>query len=183
MKRLFILVVVITFSSCIPTKIAPRFKAQDYKIMKAKKFQRKLPRETSFIFKDPKDADEFYNYINKKYNLNHDNVGLNTPFQFKGNTYYLSYSEVERIDETLNLPLVIIDGKRKQNGNSALFDDSYTTRKGHWYIIITVYDENLSNCLLDKYPKRLEIIEYLKALKQEYLTTHNYEELLFLKKS
>ena len=61
MKK-FVLFIFLTaiITSCIPTKIAPRFKNEDYKVMQAKKFERNLPRETSFIFKDPKDADEFY---------------------------------------------------------------------------------------------------------------------------
>ena len=66
MKKLTMLLLAFATLSCIPVKIAPRFKNEDYKIMQAKKFQRKMPRETSFIFKDPKDAGEFYNYINKK---------------------------------------------------------------------------------------------------------------------
>ena len=33
--------------------------------MQANKFQREMPREMSFIFKDSKDANEFYSYINK----------------------------------------------------------------------------------------------------------------------
>ncbi|WP_299117017.1 hypothetical protein [uncultured Winogradskyella sp.] len=183
MKRILIILVSLTTISCIPYKIAPKFKNEDYKVIKAKKFQRKLPRETSFIFKDPKNADEFYNYINKKFNLNHHNVGLNTPFLLNDKTFYLSYTEIERTDESLILPFAITDLKRSSNGNDSIFEDNYTTRKGYWYIILTVYDEDLKNCLLDKHPMRSDAIRYLKSLKQEYLTTHNYEELLFTKKS
>ncbi|WP_299362408.1 hypothetical protein [Winogradskyella sp.] len=183
MKKVLILVLALSITSCIPYKIAPKFKKEDYKVMKAKKFQRKLPNETSFIFKDPKDAYEFYNYLNKKYNLENKYVGVNTPFQINNETYYLSYSEVERTDETLNLPLIVIDAKREQNGNSALFVDGYTSRKGHWYLVITVYDEELNNCLLDKHPIKPLVLKYLIDLKHEYLTTHNYEELLFVEKS
>jgi len=151
--------------------------------MKAKKFQRKMPRETSFIFKDSKDADEFYNYINKKFKLNDIDVGINVPFQLDGQTLYLTYIEAERTDEKVNLPLVLIDAKRESNGNSRLFEDHYSSRTGHWYIILTVYDENIKNCLIDKHPLKAKTIQYLKDLKQEYLTTQNYEELLLTKKS
>ncbi len=96
MKNFFLILLVFAITSCIPVKIAPKFQNQDYKVMKAKKFQRKLPKETSFIFKDPKNADEFYYYINKKFNLNHKDVGFNVPFQIDGETLYLSYHEVER---------------------------------------------------------------------------------------
>jgi len=183
MKKLIILILTIATTSCIPVKIAPKFKNQDYKVMVAKKFQRKMPRETAFIFKDSKDADEFYHYINKKYQLNNVDVGFNVPFQLDGKTFYLTYREAERTDETANLLFALIDAKRESNGNSRLFENAYTSRKGHWYILITVYDDDIKNCLLDDYPKRAKILEYLKDLKQEYLTTQNYEALLLAKKS
>ena len=63
--------------------------------MDAKKNKRKLPRETSYIFEDPKDAYHFYDYINAKFRLNHLNVGMNTPFVIGGKTYYLTYNEAE----------------------------------------------------------------------------------------
>jgi len=146
--------------------------------MKAKKFQRKLPKETSFIFKDPKNADEFYHYINKKFKLNHKDVGLNTPFELSGHNFYLSYKEIGKEDENLNLGLAVFDLVLQEKTGVTMFEDNYSSRKGHWYIVLTVYDENVKNCLLDKHPKRKKIIHYLKKLKQEYLTTHNYEELL-----
>jgi hypothetical protein len=183
MKRLLVLVFCLVLNSCIPVKVAPKFKNKDYKIMLAKKFQRKMPKEMAFVFKDPKDADEFYSYINKKYRLNHEDVGINVPFELGGQTLYLTYHEAERTDESVNLPLVLIDAKRDSNGNDRLFENSYSTRKGHWYILITVYDDNLKNCLKEKHPMNSQTIEYLKALQKEYLTTHNYEELLFTKKS
>jgi hypothetical protein len=151
--------------------------------MEAKKFQRKMPRETSFIFKDPKNADEFYSYVNKKYKLNDADVGVNTPFQLNNQTLYLSYHEAERTDEMVNLPLVLIDAKRESNGNTPLFENNYTSRSGHWYLILTVYDNDMKNCLKDNHPLKAKTIQYLRDLKQEYLTTQNYEELLLVKKS
>lgn len=182
MKKLILLISIFGITSCIPVKIAPKFKNQDYKIMQAKKFQRDMPKETSFIFKDSKDADEFYTYINKKYQLNNVNVGSNVPFQIEGQTLYLTYYEAERTDETVNLPLVAIDAKRESNGNSRMFEGNYKSRTGHWYIILTVYDENIKNCLKENHSLREKTTQYLKNLKQEYLTTQNYEELLFTEK-
>ncbi len=69
------------------------------------------------------------------------------------------------------------------NGNSRLFEGNYATRTGHWYIILTIYDKDIKNCLVDKHPLKEKTIQYLKDLKQEYLTTQNYEELLLTKKS
>ena len=184
MKKLITLLFLITFfTSCIPTKIAPRFKNQDYKVMQAKKFKRKLPRETSFIFKDPKNADEFYYFINTKLSLQHKSVGYNSPFQLDGETFYLTYREVNIEDKTLNIGLAAIDLVLNEKAGFTVFDDNYSSRKGHWYILLTVYDEEIKNCLLKNYPKRKKVLEYLKTLKKEYLETHNYEELLLTKKS
>ncbi len=183
MKKFLIIVIAITVTSCIPTKIAPKFKNEDYKIMPAKKFQRKLSKEVSFIFPDPKNAEEFYTYINKKFGLNDTNAGVNVPITITDQTVYLFYIEVERQDKYINLPLVLIDAKRESNGNSKLFENNYTSRTGYWYITLTVYDKDIKNCLKDNHPAKVETIQYLKGLKQEYLTTQNYEELLLTKKS
>ena len=183
MKKLFSLFLAIATASCIPVKIAPKFKNQDYKIMQAKKFQRKMPRETSFIFKDSKDANEFYTYVNKKYKLNAIDVGVNVPFQLDGQTVYLTYHEANHEDKTFNLPLVVADEVLDRKAGFKMFETNYTSRTGHWYIIITVYDDNIKNCLKDKHPLKAKTIQYLKELKQEYLTTQNYEELVLTKKS
>lgn len=183
MKKLILIAIITTLSSCIPVKIAPKFKNQDYKIIQAKKFQKDMPRETSFIFKDPKEADEFYNYINKKFKLNHVDVGVNVPFQIKGQTLYLSYYEANREDQTFNLPLVVTDEVLEKKAGLKVFENNYTSRKGHWYIVLTIFDEDINNCLSDKHPLKDETTAYLKTLKEEYLTTQNYEELLFTKKS
>lgn len=151
-------------------------------MMQAKKFKRKLPRETSFIFKDPKKADEFYHYVNTKYQLNHTDVGYNVPITIDGKTCYLTYNEASIDDKKMNLLGLVVDAKLEDEGLTPLFD-SYVKRKGHWYLIITVFDENIKNCLLEDHPLRQKTIEYLKDLKKEYLSTHNYQELLFTKKS
>jgi len=169
-------------SSCVPVKIAPKFKNEDYKIVQAKKFKRKLSHETSFIFKDPKDEDEFYNYLNTKFQLNDNNVGSNTPINIDDKIFYLSYSETEKEDKSINIPLVLADAKRESNGNNKIFESHHVNRKGHWYILITVYDNDIKNCLLKDNPNRQVVVDYLIDLKKEYLNTSNYNELLFNKK-
>ncbi|NRD22462.1 hypothetical protein HNV10_04370 [Winogradskyella litoriviva] len=183
MKKLILLISTLAITSCIPLKVAPKFKNQDYKVMSAKKFQRKMSKEMSFIFKDPKDAYDFYNYINKKYRLNDIDVGYNVPFQIDGQTLFLTYHETEREDKSLNLPLVAADEVLDRKAGIKIFEKNYTSRTGHWYIILTVFDKDLNNCLKDNHQLKEKTIQYLKKLKQEYLTTHNYEELLFSKKS
>ncbi len=121
MKKLLILFLVLATASCIPVKIAPKFKNQDYKIMQAKKFQPKMPRETYFIFKDRKNTDEFYHYINKKYNLDHNHVDLNTAFQLNDRTYYLSYSEVGKEDENANIGLALVDLVLEEKAGFTMF--------------------------------------------------------------
>ena len=178
MKPIYLIVILIFITSCVPVKVAPRFKNQDYKIVQAKKFKRKLARETSFIFKDPKEAGHFYDYINTKYNLNGVDVGLNTPINVNGATYYLSYYETDKEDKTLNVAPVLIDEVLDTN----TLEGIYTSRKGHWYILITIYDNKVKNTLVKSHPMRKKIEDYLVALKQEYLTTTNYQELHFKKK-
>lgn len=150
--------------------------------MQAKKFQRKMPRETSFIFKDSKNANEFYQYVNKKFRQNNVDVGINASFQLEDQTLYLSYYEANHEDKTFNLPLVVADEVLDHKAGLKIFENNYTSRTGHWYIVLTIYDENINNCLKDKHPLKAKTVKYLKALQQEYLTTQNYEELLFTKK-
>jgi hypothetical protein len=178
-NQLLILAILLIITSCIPVKTAPEI--ENHRITTARKFKRKLPKVTSFIFNDPKDEDEFYDYLNAKFELNHINVGINTPFELNSKTYYLSFSETERETKTVNLPFIIADAKRESNGNSKLFEDSYTTRKGKWYILLTVYDSELTNCLNENYLTRNEITQYLEALRKEYISTQNYLELKFKK--
>ncbi len=59
--------------------------------MVAKKIKRNLPREYALISTDPKDADEFYNYINTKYELNHQNVEWNVPFMIDKENFFFSF--------------------------------------------------------------------------------------------
>ncbi|WP_299128825.1 hypothetical protein [uncultured Winogradskyella sp.] len=183
MKNLIAIALLIVATSCIPYKIAPKFKDKGYKIVRGQKFKRTLPNETSYIFKDPKDANEFYNYLNTKYSLNHTNVGLNTPITIENNKYTLSYYEAERSDEIANIGLVATDLVLKEKTGITAFEDNYSSRKGHWYIVITLHDENLNNGLLENHPKYKELVQFLKKLQKEYLNTFNYEELLFIKKS
>ncbi len=176
MKNATTIFLLFCLTSCIPVRIAPTI--ENHKIMKAKKFKRHLPRETSFIFEDPKDANEFYDYINTKFELNHVDVGFNTQFQIDGNNYYLTYHEADIPNRTLNLIPLIVDLKRQSNGNEALFQDHYVSRKGNWYLVLSVYDDNLKNCLLDEHPNKTQVVAYLERMRNEYVTTHNYLQVL-----
>ena len=176
MKKSIIIIMISCLTACIPLRIAPSI--ESHKIMKAKKFKRHLPRETSFIFEEPKDANEFYDYINTKFELNHVDVGFNTLFQIDGKNYYLTYSEVDIPNRTLNLIPLIIDLKRQSKGNEALFQDHYVSRKGNWYLVLSVHDDELKNCLLDAHPNKVQVVAYLERMRNEYIMTHNYLQVL-----
>ena len=53
--------------SCIPLQIAPNIEGA--KVYKGKKFKKQLPKQNVYVFEDPKDVNEFYTYINAKYDI------------------------------------------------------------------------------------------------------------------
>ena len=176
MKPAPIILVLFILSSCIPLRIAPTIK--DDKVMLAKKFKRNLPREHAFIFEDPKEADEFYNFINAKYDLGYDLVESNVPFSIEGNQYFLSFYETEIPTKTLNLVPIVIDAKLESNGHDPLLADAEFSRKGKWFLVLTVSDTAMNDCLSPNYKLRDTVVKYLRQLKAEYLNTHNYVEVL-----
>ena len=177
MKNFGCLLLVLFTYSCIPFKIAPDIKEE--KIINAKKFKKNLPNFQGFVFEDTKKANEFYNFINTKYNLKHINVESNVPISINNTTYYLSFFERERTTQTLNLIPIAIDSDRKNKGKDPLLEDMYTSRSGYWYIILTVTDFDFKDCLNPKYPRYKEIVNHLKNLKKEYFSTSNYMEAFF----
>ena len=52
-------------------------------------------------------------------------------------------------------------------------------RKDNWYIAIEVYTDFEKDCLLENSLSRAAVLKYLRSLKKEYLTTHNYNETVF----
>ena len=182
MKYLFLSIFFITITSCIPLRIAPNFK-EGYKVKQAKKFKRKLPKKNAFIFEDTKDANEFYNFINTKYQLNPLDVNFKVPFRIEEKLYFLSYYEVEKTTKTLNLLPIIIDGATSGTDFETDLYYNYVSRIGSWYLVITINDIDSNDCLKESHPNYNKVLKYLKDLKKEYLSTHNYEELLFTKKS
>ena len=179
MKSLLLLFFLLLFTSCIPLKIAP--KIENEKLIVAKKFKRTLPKKHSYVFEDPKDADEFYNYINTKYELNHEDVEYNVPVIINENEYFLSFHEVERVTKTINLIPLFIDAGLDSKGHSPVFEDMHSSRTGNWYIVLTVSDSKINDCLNPKFANREEILAFLKEMRLEYLGTTNYMDALFRK--
>ena len=174
MKRLLVILVFFLFSSCIPLRIAPSIK--DYKIMLANKFKRKLPENYAFIFEDSKEADEFYNYMSIKYNLNYENVEDNVEFIINDNNYFLSFYETEIPTKHINFLPNIFEASIEMglNGEDSYSGEVEISRVGHWYLVLTVMDSNLDDCLEPNYLHRTDVLSYLRVLKLEYLSSSNY---------
>lgn len=176
MRYLIVFLPIFLIFSCIPIKIAPKIK--DDKVVKAKKFKRKLSKDYAFIFKDTKEAEEFYNYINTKYDLDNESVNANVPFVLDKKLYFFSFSEIEKETKTLNFLPFLVDVALQNNDMEPMLEDTYTSRFGHWYIVLQVFDIYNKDCLHPKYPNRKEILEYLRNLRLEYVNTANYYEAL-----
>jgi hypothetical protein len=178
MRKITALVLgILLLNSCIPIRIAPSI--SDYKLTKGKRFKKGLPEKTVFAFEDPKDANAFYNYINTKYQLEDYYVDVEVPFTIEDKVYYLSFYEVEIPTKTLNLFTLAVDAALLSSDNDTIFDDSYEMRTGNWYIAIEVFSKTETDCLSEDSPSRAVVLPYLRSLKEEYLSTHNYNEVVF----
>lgn len=174
-KLLFIIVWCFCCFSCIPLKIAPDIK--EAKIYKGKKFRKQLPKQNVYVFKDPKNANEFYAYINAKYKIDYDDKGGNIPIHIKEKPYFLTFYEVERSTKTINLIPIVADAALEDKGQEAVFQDMYTYRSGSWYIALTVNDKDFKDLLKEDDPSHKAIIEHLDLMRKEYLSTANYMEI------
>lgn len=165
---------ILSFFSCIPLSIAPKIETD--KLVKGKRFKRNLPRNYGFVFKDSKDANEFYNFINAKYDLGFIDVESNVPFEIDENNYFLSFYEREKVTKTINLIPIAVDASLASKGNDPMLEDAHTSRTGNWYLILIVTDVDMNDCLNPEYESHAKVMEYLRNLKEEYLTTQNYIE-------
>jgi len=177
LKSIFFILIYALAFSCIPLQIAPNIEGA--KVYKGKKFKRKLPKQYVYVFEDPKDANEFYTYINAKYKIDYDEGGGNVPITINQKKYYLTFYEVERNTQTVNLIPMIVDAALENKGNTAILEDIHYSRVGTWYIALTVTDDKLNDNLKETEPNLKSILKYLDQLRSEYLTTANYRELYF----
>lgn len=184
MRQLFsAFCVLIMLSSCIPLRVAPDI--DDYKVTSGKKFKRGLPKREMFVFEDPKDADQFYYFVDIKYGLNGENVYDDVPFEVNGETYFFSFYEIEIPNKTLNLFPVVFDvflnGALGNEDFEPMLSDGSDglMRNGNWYIAIEAYSDREKDCLHPNSLSREAVLKYLSTLKKEYLSTHNYNEVVF----
>ncbi len=179
MKRTLLAIFVLFFlNSCIPIRIAPNIK--DYKLTKGKRFKRGLPKKTVFVFEDPKDANEFYSYINTKFQLKDYYVDVEVPFYIDDRAFYFSFYEVEIPTKTINLIPMAFDVMLNQTADmDPILEDAYSSRTGNWYIAMEVFSDTEKDCLTESSVSRDMVLSYLRALKNEYLATSNYNEVVF----
>ncbi|AFL80856.1 hypothetical protein Aeqsu_1363 [Aequorivita sublithincola DSM 14238] len=175
LKTFCLLLLAFCTFSCIPLQIAPNIEGA--KIYKGKKFKRQLPKQCVYVFEDPKDANEFYTYINAKYDIDYDIGGANVPISIDNKKYYLTFYEVERNTKTVNLVPIVADAAMDSKGIDPVFENHYTSRSGSWYIALTVTDETFQDNLKESDPAYKNIMKHLDNLRNEYLTTANYMEI------
>ncbi|MBT0608515.1 hypothetical protein [Aequorivita echinoideorum] len=169
----------LALSSCIPIRIAPKIETD--KVVKGKKIKRQFPKKYVFVFEDPKEADEFYNYINTKYQLQHLDVEFNVPFSVNGEDFFFTFYETEISTKTINLLPMFIDATLESNDVGPMLEDQYFYRKGNWYIGVTVSNDKFEDCLAPEFKSRENVLKFLRKMRVEYLTTHNYVEALLRK--
>lgn len=178
MVRLLLYICIAAVStSCIPLSFAPNIKTDKVKL--AKRFKRDLPKRYGFIFEDPKEADDFYTFINTKYQL--PGIDHNIPLWVAKKPLLLNIYERKRTTSTLNFVPILIDAalSAKNSDNPSFFSSFYTTHNQKWFIIITLRDLSGEDALAPTHSQRTVNLAFLRALQKEYLNTANYMEAYF----
>ena len=145
------------------------------KVVKAKRFVKQLPYQYVYVFDDPKDANEFYNYINAKYQVTYEEGNL--PLTIGGRQTFLTFYEVNKETQTVNLIPMMVNAALEEKGHSPMFEDVEMTRFGKWYIALTVTDTQLKDCLNPSHENYSAVEAFVATLREEYLTTTEYIEL------
>lgn len=133
------------------------------------------------FFKDPKQAYEFYDYIKIVYQLNNFSVNQDVQFVVNNELFSFSFREAEKTTNFVNLLPVAIDLTLKREGFTPILEPAYQSRTGHWYIIMTVFDDQGNDALHPQHINNKAVIRYLNTLRKNYLTHENYHEVLLNK--
>ncbi len=163
MKKLFYLGLLLTLTSCFPTKTAP--KINTYKLQKAKRFHSSLPKDVAFIFQDKKDEGAFYQFLQSKYNLDDEQMNDAIPFVVDDKTYFFNFYERDRTSEAFLLGAMLavaIAGGDPSGGDYTLSGSQ------KWYIALLVFDEEEKDALNEEHPHRKRVVAYLDLLRREY---------------
>ena len=175
MKYALVLLITLLSYSCIPLKVAPDI--ADGKVYAPKKFKKQLPKQHTYVFNDPKDANEFYNYVNAKFQIVYDDATGNIPITMNDKTYYLTFYEVERDTKTVNLVPILVNSAMENKGYTPAFEEAEVTRVGYWYVALTISDTALGDALDPNYKDHKEVLQYANHMRNEYLTTVEYIEV------
>ncbi|MEO0571728.1 MAG: hypothetical protein AAF039_08485 [Bacteroidota bacterium] len=182
-RHILLTVLLLTLHSCIPFQIAPTI--DDYKLVKGERFKNGLPKKTTFVFEDPKNHGDFYEYVNLKYQLNDDFADVEVPFQIDGETFYFSFYEVIKKSKALFLLPLATDIAVHAATDADEFEpvianeDNSIVKGNSFYIVMEVYTDKEKDCLSKSYENQKRVLAYLRDLKEEYLATHNYNEIVF----
>lgn len=178
-RKLSVISILFLLHACIPLRIAPTI--EDYKVTKGKKFKRSLPKREMFVFEDSKEANEFYSYINMRFELNDENVYDDVPFEIAGQLYFFSFYEVEIPDKSINLFPFLFSATLNAafNNEDEEVSEPEEVRNDNYYIAIEVYNDLEPDCLQINSLSREIVLKYLRALKNEYFSTDNYNEVVF----
>lgn len=149
--------------------------------MKTKRFVKQLPLRYCFVFKDPKDVNEFYQFINIKLSGYREWKDANLPFQIEETNFNLSFYEVVKTTKTLNLLPILIDERLKEKSYVPLLSEHHNSLRGQLFLVLTVSDDALLDGLSPKHPHCIAIVKYLEDLRKEYLNTNNYIDQFFQK--
>ncbi|MBL4663429.1 MAG: hypothetical protein JKY22_07725 [Flavobacteriaceae bacterium] len=175
MKLIYSIIFSCFFISCIPLQIAP--KIDGGKVVRGKKFKRHLPNQYTYIFEDPKEANEFYHYVNAKYQKEYDDTDGNIAVNIEDREYFLTFYEVERSTQTVNLIPIIVDAALENEGYSPVLQGAEVTRKGVWYLALTVTDLEYQDSLHPDYEQQKTVVAYMEHMRKEYLSTTHYIEV------
>ena len=156
MKYLFVVVLSFFIVSCIPLQIAP--KIEGGKVFKPKKFKKQLPQNYVYVFEDPKDANEFFDYVNAKFQVVYDDDMGNIPVVIDEKNYYVTFYEVKRTTKTLNLVPMVIDAALDANGHSGFMESTHTSRSGTWYIALTMTDTEAQDAVNPEYENYAQVV-------------------------
>lgn len=164
-------------TSCIPLSFAPNIEANTIKI--AKRFKRNLPKQYAFIFEDPKEANEFFDYINTKYQL--PGIERKIPIWIDTKPYIMNFYERKKATRTVNIIPILFDAALSSDDDDGpgFFNELYTSKNEKWYIIITITDLKGQDALSPKYAECKEVLMFLEAMQKEYISTANYMEAYF----
>lgn len=132
-----------------------------------------------FLFEDPKEAGEFYDFVNTKFKLNDTLVYDDVLFKINEQQFFFAFYEVEIPDKRINIAALLVDVILIHSEMDPMLENQYSSRKGNWYIAIEVYNDFEKDCLVEESLSRAMVLKYLRALKNQYLATANYNETVF----